>query len=69
MKKLTREEMHKQCVREIRGTLIVAILTCLWECIWAFALNGNGKTLLGMPSGSPCPCSAASWCACWASGT
>ena len=38
--------MHKQCVREIRGTLIVAILTCLWECIWAFALNGNGKTLL-----------------------
>ena len=49
MKKLTREEMHKQCVREIRGTLIVAILTCLWECIWAFALNGNGKTLLGMP--------------------
>lgn len=49
MKKLTREEMHKQCVREIRGTLVVAILTCLWECIWAFALNGNGKTMLGMP--------------------
>ena len=63
MKKLTREEMHKQCVREIRGTLIVAILTCAWECIWAFALNGSGKI------GCPCPCSAASWCACWASGT
>ena len=50
MKKLTREEMHKQCVREIRGTLIVAILTCAWECIWAFALNGSGKMFLGMPA-------------------
>ena len=50
MKKLTREEMHKQCVREIRGTLVVAILTCVWECVWAFALNGNGKMFLGMPA-------------------
>ena len=50
LKKLTREEMHKQCVREIRGTLIVAILTCAWECIWAFALNGSGKMFLGMPA-------------------
>ena len=61
--------MHKQCVREIRGTLIVAILTCLWECIWAFALNVNGKTLLGMPQWFTVSVSAASWCACWASGT
>ena len=50
LKKLTREEMHKQCVREIRGTLIVAVLTCAWECIWAFALNGSGKMFLGMPA-------------------
>ena len=25
MKKLTRQEKHEQCMREIRGTLIVAV--------------------------------------------
>jgi len=50
MKKLTREEKHAQCMKEIKATMIVALLTCAWECIWAFGLNGTGKMFLGMPA-------------------
>lgn len=28
MKKLTRQEKHEQCMREIRGTLIVVLICC-----------------------------------------
>ena len=29
MKKLTRQEKHEQCMREIRGTLIVVLINVL----------------------------------------
>ncbi|MDO5139989.1 MAG: DUF997 family protein [Eubacteriales bacterium] len=50
MKPLTHEEKHAQCMKEIKATLIVALLTCAWECIWAFALNGTGLMFLGIPA-------------------
>ena len=50
MKKLTKEEKHAQCVKEIKGTLIVSVLCCLWHVITAFALNGSGAYFLGMPA-------------------
>lgn len=50
MKKLTRQEKHAQCVREIKGTFIVVLLCCLWHIISAFALNGTGWRFLGMPA-------------------
>ena len=31
MKKLTRQEKHEQCMREIRGTLIVVLICCAWH--------------------------------------
>ncbi|MDO4616739.1 MAG: YhdT family protein [Lachnospiraceae bacterium] len=50
MKKLTKEEKHRQCMREIRGTLLVAAICCAWHIITAFALNGTGWYFLGMPA-------------------
>ena len=42
MKKLTRQEKHEQCMREIRGTLIVVLICCAWHIASAFLLNGTG---------------------------
>lgn len=39
MKKLTKEEKHKQCVKEIRATLIVVGICFLWHVLTAFLLN------------------------------
>ena len=39
MKKLTRQEKHEQCMREIRGTLIVVLICCAWHIASAFLLN------------------------------
>ena len=50
MKKLTRQEKHAQCLRELKGTLIVVALCCLWHIASAFALNGSGLYFLGMPA-------------------
>lgn len=50
MKKMTREEKHRQCMREIRATLIVVLACCLWHIGTAFALNGTGLYFLGMPA-------------------
>lgn len=50
MKKMTREEKHRQCMREIRATLIVVLACCLWHIGTAFALNGTGQYFLGMPA-------------------
>ena len=36
MKKLTRQEKHEQCMREIRGTLIVVLICCAWHIASAF---------------------------------
>ena len=39
MKKLTRQEKHEQCMREIRGTLIVVAICCAWHIAkWYWAL-------------------------------
>lgn len=50
MKKLTKEEKHQQCLRELRGTLAVAALCCLWHVGVAFVLAGTGWRFLGMPA-------------------
>ena len=50
MKKLTRQEKHEQCMREIRGTLIVVLICCAWHIASAFLLNGTGLYFLGMPA-------------------
>lgn len=54
MKKLTRQEKHEQCMREIRGTLIVVLICCAWHIASAFLLNGTGLYFLGMPHGLVC---------------
>ena len=45
MKKLTKEEKHKQCVKEIRATLIVVGICFLWHVLTAFLLNSVDWTL------------------------
>ena len=50
MEKLTRQEKHEQCMREIRGTLIVVLICCAWHIASAFLLNGTGLYFLGMPA-------------------
>jgi len=50
LKQLTKEEKHAQCMKEIKGTLLVVLICCLWHVITAFALNGSGKYFLGMPA-------------------
>ncbi len=50
MKKLTKQEKHEQCIREIRGTLIVVAICCIWHIASAFLLNGTGLYFLGMPA-------------------
>lgn len=50
MKTLTREQQHAQCMREVRATLIVVAICAAWHIGTAFALNGSGLYLLGMPA-------------------
>lgn len=50
MKKMTRQEKHEQCMREIRATLIVTAICCTWHIASAFILNGTGLYFLGMPA-------------------
>lgn len=50
MKKLNKDEKHQQCMKEIKGTLIVVAICCAWHIITAFALNGTGLYFLGMPA-------------------
>lgn len=50
MKKLTKEQKHQQCLREIRGTLAVVVVCCLWHILSAFLLNGTGLYFMGMPA-------------------
>lgn len=37
-------------MREIKGTLIVTALCCIWHVATAFLLNGKGLYFLGMPA-------------------
>lgn len=50
MKKLTKEEKHKQCIREIRATLIVVGICFLWHVLTAFLLNSKDWKLFHMPA-------------------
>ena len=46
---MTSEEKHKQILKEIKWTLVLFFTIAAWHVITGFALNGNGKFLLGMP--------------------
>jgi len=50
MKKLSRQEKHEQCLKEIKYTLLVVALCCIWHVASAFLLNGTGLYFLGMPA-------------------
>lgn len=50
MLKLSKQEKHDQCIREIKGTLAITGLCALWHIVTAFALNGSGLYFLGMPA-------------------
>ena len=50
MPALTKEEKHKQCLKEIKGTLLVALICCVWHVGTAFLLNGRKLYFLGMPA-------------------
>ena len=47
---MSKEEKHLQCMREIRYTLIVVAVCCIWHVATAFLLNGSGRYFLGMPA-------------------
>ena len=48
--KLTKEDQHRQCMKEIKGTLLVVLVCCIWHIATAFLLNGTGIYFLGMPA-------------------
>lgn len=48
--KLSKEQKHAQCMREIKATLVVVAICALWHIVTAFALNGSGLYFLGMPA-------------------
>ena len=50
MEKMSKEDKHKQCIREIKATLVVVLACCIWHIGTAFALNGTGLYFLGMPA-------------------
>lgn len=50
MNKMTNKQKHEQCLKEIRGTLIVVAICAAWHITTAFLLNGSGKYFLGMPA-------------------
>lgn len=50
MNKFSKQEKHEQCMREIKGTLIVVAVCCVWHVLTAFLLNGTGLYFLGMPA-------------------
>lgn len=50
MNKLSKQEKHDQCIREIKATLIVVAICAIWHIGTAFILNGTGLYFLGMPA-------------------
>ena len=50
MNKMSKEQKHEQCLKEIKATLIVTGICSAWHIITAFALNGSGLYFLGMPA-------------------
>lgn len=49
MKNLSKEEKHAQCLKEIKWTALCVFICFAFHVGTAFALNGNGKMLFGMP--------------------
>lgn len=50
MVKLTKDEKNKQCMREIKATLLVVAVCLVWHVSTAFLLNSTGWTLFHMPA-------------------
>jgi uncharacterized membrane protein YhdT len=50
MTKLTKEEKHKQCLKEIKATVFVVFICFLWHVLTAFLLNSTGWTIFHMPA-------------------
>ena len=50
MNKMSKEQKHQQCLKEIKATVIVTLICCAWHIVTAFALNGSGLYFLGMPA-------------------
>ena len=50
MMKLTKDEKHKQCSKEVKATLFVVFICFLWHVITAFLLNPTGWTVFHMPA-------------------
>ena len=50
MLKLSKEEKHKQCLKEIKATLLVACICFFWLVITAFLLYSTGWTIFHMPA-------------------
>lgn len=46
---LTDEEKHKQMLKEIKWTFLLILLVASWHIVFAFALDGIDKMILGMP--------------------
>lgn len=50
MNKMSKEQKHQQCLKEIKATVTVTLICCAWHIVTAFALNGSGLYFLGMPA-------------------
>lgn len=48
--KLTKEEKHKQCLKEIKATLLVVSICFLWHVLTAFLLNSTEWVIFHMPA-------------------
>ena len=50
MMKLSKEEKHRQCLKEIKATLVVVAICFVWHVLTAFLLNSTGWTIFHMPA-------------------
>ena len=50
MMKLSKEEEHKQCLKEIKATILVVLICFVWHVSTAFLLNSTGWKILHMPA-------------------
>lgn len=50
MQKLSKQEKHKQNIKEIKATLVLALICFLWHVLSAFILNHYDLRFLCMPA-------------------
>lgn len=50
MTKLSKEEEHKQCLKEIKATILVVLICFVWHVSTAFLLNSTEWKILHMPA-------------------